>query len=81
MADCVRNVQPKPHQSYGDSDNYRPVQRLNGRTFLEASAPLAAAPAPTQLPMTGGQPVNFAALLGGGLVLLGLGVYLWRRVT
>ena len=62
-------------------DNYRPAQPLNGRTFLDASAPLAASPAPASLPVTGGLPVDASALLGGGLSLLAAGAYLRRRVA
>jgi carbonic anhydrase len=64
-------------------DNYRPVQALNGRSFLPANAPLAPVPAPAgaapaKLPTTGGPEFAFEALLAG-LGLLGAGAYLRAR--
>lgn len=65
------------------SANYRPVQPLNGRTFLE-TASMASEPAgdiaPATLPTSGGQPFPTAALLAAfGLTLTAIGLFLRHR--
>lgn len=61
------------------SGNYRPVQQLNGRDFLSAGAPLAAATAAGTLPVTGSALgfVVLAVLAVAGLVAAG--AFLRRR--
>ncbi len=63
------------------SDNYRPVQPLNGRAFLAADAALAAAAAPANLPATGGLPFDPVAVLMIGVVLAGAGACFRRRAA
>lgn len=64
------------------SNNYRPVQPMNARTFLTADEAIAMSVAPATLPTTGSAPLSPAIMLMlAGLMSFAAGAILYRRNT